>query len=108
MLLICFLRLIKEIDSFIHSKEGHTFLKLLFSKDERIDAIDGYHGRISVHAFRVSLETLFLYCPYSLKLSAVTDIRAWQKKNDDGRATDQRLLNDCLTELEANQAKLRE
>ena len=38
----------------------------------------------------------------------MVDIRDWQKNNDDGRDTDQRLLNEHLTELEANQAMLRE
>jgi hypothetical protein len=38
----------------------------------------------------------------------VVDIQDWQKKNDKGRDIDHRLLDDYLTELEANQAKLRE
>ena len=48
-----------------------------------------------------------LYCSYPLKLSAEVDIRDWQKNNDSGRDTDQRTLNEHLTELEANQGKLR-
>jgi hypothetical protein len=109
-LLIYFSRLIKEINSFVQSQESRAFLKLLFTKDERIVAIDTYQRRLCsyVHAFQVSLKTGLLYCPYPSKLSAVIDIQDWQKKNDKGRDIDHQLLDDYLTELEANQAKLRE
>jgi hypothetical protein len=43
-----------------------------------------------------------------LKVSALIDLKNGQKRNDDGRDMDRKILNDCFTELESNQAKLRE
>jgi hypothetical protein len=36
------------------------------------------------------------------------NINAWQKKNDDAREADQRVLNDRLLRLEGNQQRLME
>jgi hypothetical protein len=105
------LRLLKEINSFVQNENGRGFLKLLFSKDERIVAIDVYHRRLCscATAFQVSSRTLAHDTALTIsKISSLVVIQDWQKRNDDCREADRQILDDRLSELEANQEKLRE
>jgi hypothetical protein len=58
-----FYRLLEEISTFIEKEASCVFLKLLFTKDQRIAKIDEYHRRIatSVTSFQVSFPLQFLY-----------------------------------------------
>jgi hypothetical protein len=49
-------RLLKEISAFVQREASRGFLKLLFTKDQRIAQIEAYHRRIttSVESFQVS------------------------------------------------------
>ena len=50
-------RLLEEIAAFVQKESSRGFLKLLFTKDERIARIEGYHRRIgtAVTSFHASL-----------------------------------------------------
>ncbi|KIM82420.1 hypothetical protein PILCRDRAFT_461876 [Piloderma croceum F 1598] len=88
-------RLLKEISAFVQREASRGFLKLLFTKDQRIAQIEAYHRRITT-----SIE--------SFQISALLDIHAWQKKNVNARTADQRALNERLLHLETNQQRLME
>jgi hypothetical protein len=65
--LILLARLIKEINFFVQNEQGRGFLKLLFSKDERIAAIENYHRRLCVcaTALQVFVSTFrWTFSPY--------------------------------------------
>ncbi|KIM73991.1 hypothetical protein PILCRDRAFT_715514, partial [Piloderma croceum F 1598] len=89
------LRLLEDISSFIQKEALCGFLKLLFTKDQRIAQIDGYYRRIddSIQSFQIS---------------ALLDIRGWTKRNNDAREVDQQVLNEQLLKLETNQQRLME
>jgi hypothetical protein len=38
--------LLHEVASFVRTQASHSFVKLLFTKDDRIAAIEGYHRKI--------------------------------------------------------------
>jgi hypothetical protein len=57
-------RLIKEINFFVQNEQGRGFLKLLFSKDERIAAIENYHRRLCVCA--TALQVLVPTFPFDI------------------------------------------
>ncbi|KIM73018.1 hypothetical protein PILCRDRAFT_15623 [Piloderma croceum F 1598] len=82
--------LLVEISSFVQKEATRGFLKLLFTKDERIARIEEYHRHIG---------TL---------ISALLNIQAWQSMNEKARATDQRELNERLSSLEINHQLLPE
>jgi len=86
-------RLLENISTFVQKEASCGFLKLLFSKDQRIARIESYYRRI-----RISVE--------SFQISALLNINAWQMRNDDARAVDQELLNERLLQLERNQDRL--
>ena len=52
-------RLLNEISEFVQKEVSYPFLKLLFTKDQRIARIEQYHGRITtaVTSFQVSRDT---------------------------------------------------
>jgi hypothetical protein len=54
-------RLLDEVSAFIQNEKSSSFLKLLFTKDQRISQIQGFHKRIhnSVISFQVSCDALF-------------------------------------------------
>jgi hypothetical protein len=106
-----FARLIVEINTFVDAEKGRGFLKILFTREDRIAAIEVYHRRIcaTVNAFQVSLRKLRNNVGLSLsKVSALIDVQEWQNRNTESRAEDQRLLSERLTELELNHVELRE
>ena len=53
-------RLLEEISTFVEKDASCVFLKLLFTKDQRIAKIDGYHTRIT------TLVTVFQASYFSL------------------------------------------
>ncbi|KIM77885.1 hypothetical protein PILCRDRAFT_824860 [Piloderma croceum F 1598] len=86
-------KLLEEISAFIQKEASCGFLKLLFTKDQRIVRIESYYRRIDI-----SIE--------SFQISALLNINTWQVRNDDARADDQQLLNERLLQLERNQERL--
>jgi hypothetical protein len=58
MLISIWCSLLKEISTFIQREASRGFLKLLFTKDQRITQIEGYHRRIgtSIESFQASCD----------------------------------------------------
>jgi len=83
-------KLLQEIARFVKKQSSANFVKLLFTKDDRISRIVGYHQRIAtlVQAFQIS---------------ALLDITKWQSRHDTARRMDQQALD---AHLEANQKEL--
>lgn len=89
------------------------FLKLLFTKDQRIFRIAEYHRRLStlIASFQVSHNLIDLLCrirPTEYQISALLDVQAWNSKHDRARAADQQELNERLSYLERNNQQLAE
>ena len=109
--LTCLLSLIKEVNFFVQNEQGRGFLKLLFSKDERIAAIENYHRRLCVcaTAFQVIVSNVNQTLgPHSLQITTLLDIKDWQTALDEAGEADKQLLDEYLTGLEANHLKLKE
>ncbi|KIM77033.1 hypothetical protein PILCRDRAFT_12389 [Piloderma croceum F 1598] len=86
-------KLLEEISAFVQKEASCGFLKLLFTKDQRIVRIESYYRRIGI-----SIESFQASCSVLESTSLV--------RNDDARADDQRLLNERLLQLERNQERL--
>jgi len=100
-----------RFQKFVQKEHLCGFLKLLFTKDQRIAQIEVYHRRIttSVASFQVSSHLRVRTIEATDKqISALMSIHTWQRRNDDARAADQKELNEQLTYLETNQRKLME
>jgi len=113
-MMLTLFRLLDEISVFLQGQISAGFLQLLYSKDERISMIEGYHRRISAiaDAFQVSLQFCFTFFIYSFRstrwcqISALVEIQAWHAKDKHARIADQLILNERLGMLEANQMQL--
>ncbi len=104
-------RLLEEISVFVQKETSRPFIKLLFTKGQRIAQIEQYHRSISttVTSFQASrhvCECMTCLNQLGQQISALVSIQSWQAMNDDARAVDQRALNESLARLEANQQQL--
>jgi hypothetical protein len=96
----------------VQKHAAYSFVKQLFTKDDRIARIDEYHRRIAsmVAAFQVfssftHLKLLALTLEND-KISALVNAQEWQLRNEHAHAADQSQLSDRLAKLEANQVDL--
>jgi hypothetical protein len=106
--------LLDDISCFVHKQATHSFFKRFVVKDQTILTIDNYHRRITaaVSSFQAGLTYLFATdntCLTSrIQISALLDVREWQRLNREAQAADQRALHARLLELETNQSKFLE
>jgi hypothetical protein len=103
--------LLEEISVFVQKETSRPFIKLLFTKGQRIAQIEQYHRCIStaVTSFQAShhvCECMTCLNQLSQQISALVSIQSWQAMNDDAQAVDQRALTESLARLEANQQQL--
>lgn len=87
--------LLRTIDSFVEKEVSVHFLKLLFTKNQRIARIEAFHQRISTSVA-------------SFQIAALLDIREWQMRNDGAKKIDQQALDARLLQLENNHQQLME
>ena len=106
------LRFLDAISVFVHKETQSSFLKLLFTKSRRISQIDSFYRQlvISAASFEVCCTVLNAPCRYEWRhqISTLVDVIAWQTRNDDARAADQRVLDEMLFCLENNEQQLKE
>ena len=86
------------------------FLQSLFTKQERIAEIDGYHRQVDslVTEFKVSLYRTSTNDVNHLKqqLSHLINTNQWQSTMEEALGTDQQMLNNKLHNLETDQEQL--
>jgi hypothetical protein len=94
--------------AFVRKEAVRGFLKLLFTKDQRVTQIEVYIDT-SIDSFQAStriIKSVVLIDSGQTCISALLNIHVWQTMSDDARADDQRALNERLLHLETNRQRL--